>query len=235
MSPMDDRPSLAGGAAPACPEGRFWRFDLRQASDTGGTEPRLETLRVAAKTRFGVDDWIDETEVNGALTDLLTGFLGEPVTVGDHTTVDGTEYGYLLRVFFQTKPLRWGGRFGRRDLHRRGRPSRDDAAGRGGSLSADGRGRGELLDASVAACFGLALRFSWPSRCRPPRASLPSFFGNVPPAAVSSPGLTKPRNVPARPRKPAPWPPRGCVGRKCRWGTAIPSPSPLGSKPTKPK
>lgn len=42
-----------------------------------------------------------------ALTELLTGHAGEPVTVGDHTTVEGTECGYLLRVFFQTRPLMW--------------------------------------------------------------------------------------------------------------------------------
>ena len=41
------------------------------------------------------------------LTELLTSYLGEPVTVGDYTTDDGTEYGYLLRVFFQIKPLMW--------------------------------------------------------------------------------------------------------------------------------
>jgi hypothetical protein len=40
-------------------------------------------------------------------TELLTGHAGEPVTVGDRTTVDGTECGYLLRVFMQTRPLRW--------------------------------------------------------------------------------------------------------------------------------
>jgi hypothetical protein len=27
--------------------------------------------------------------------------------VGDYTTVDGTECGYLLRVFFQIRPLAW--------------------------------------------------------------------------------------------------------------------------------
>jgi hypothetical protein len=26
---------------------------------------------------------------------------------GGYTTEDGTEYGYLLRVFFQTEPLAW--------------------------------------------------------------------------------------------------------------------------------
>jgi hypothetical protein len=40
-------------------------------------------------------------------TELLTGHAGEPVTVGDRTTVDGTECGYLLRVFFQVRPLVW--------------------------------------------------------------------------------------------------------------------------------
>ncbi|MBV8401996.1 MAG: hypothetical protein JOZ17_25230 [Acetobacteraceae bacterium] len=33
--------------------------------------------------------------------------FNEPVTVGDYATVDGTECGYLLRVFFQTQPLMW--------------------------------------------------------------------------------------------------------------------------------
>jgi hypothetical protein len=42
-----------------------------------------------------------------ALTELLTSHAGEPVTVGDHTAVDGTECGSLLRVFFQTRPLLW--------------------------------------------------------------------------------------------------------------------------------
>jgi len=37
---------------------------------------------------------------------------GEPVTVGDHTTVDGTECSYLLRVFF--RPGSWRGRATRR-------------------------------------------------------------------------------------------------------------------------
>jgi hypothetical protein len=32
------------------------------------------------------------------------------VTVGGYTTEDGTEYGYLLRVFFQTEPLAWEAR-----------------------------------------------------------------------------------------------------------------------------
>ena len=86
---------------------RFWKFALRQRGDTAGTEPCLQALRVAAKGHFGMDDWMDETEVERDLTDLLTSFLGEPVTVGDYTTVDGTEYGYLLRVFFQIKPLMW--------------------------------------------------------------------------------------------------------------------------------
>ena len=27
--------------------------------------------------------------------------------MGGYTTVDGTECGYLLRVFFQTRPLAW--------------------------------------------------------------------------------------------------------------------------------
>ena len=36
---------------------------------------------------------------------MLAGHAGEPVTVGDYATVDGTECGYLLRVFFQTQPL----------------------------------------------------------------------------------------------------------------------------------
>jgi hypothetical protein len=83
--------------------------DARRPGDTAGTESRMETLRVAAKTRFRIDDWMDETEVERALTELLTGHAGEPVTVGDYTTVDGTECGYLLRVFFQTGPScgRW--------------------------------------------------------------------------------------------------------------------------------
>jgi hypothetical protein len=72
-----------------------------------GLKPRLKALRVAAKTRFRMDDWLDETEVERALTELLTGHAGEAVTVGDHATVDGTECGYLLRVFFQTRPLLW--------------------------------------------------------------------------------------------------------------------------------
>ena len=68
-----------------------------------GLKPRLRALRVAAKTRCQIDDWMDER----ALTELLTGHAGEPVTVGDYTTLDGTECGCLLRVFFQTRPLLW--------------------------------------------------------------------------------------------------------------------------------
>ena len=78
---------------------------MRKPGDTAGTEPRLQRLRVAAKTQFRMDDWMEETEVERMLTELLTGHAGEPVTVGDYTTVDGTECGYLLRVFFQTRPL----------------------------------------------------------------------------------------------------------------------------------
>jgi len=107
MSRADDRQGTGGAAAPGLPGGRFWRFDLRQAGDTAGTGLRLRALRVAAKTQFGMDDWMDETETERALTELLTGHAGEPVTVGDYTTVDGTECGYLLRVFFQTRPLMW--------------------------------------------------------------------------------------------------------------------------------
>ena len=108
MSQANDRPATGGVAAPGLlPEGRFWRFALRQPGDTAGTEPRLRALRVAAKTRFRMDDWMDETDVERALAELLTGHAGEPVTVGDYTTVDGTECGYLLRVFFQTRPLTW--------------------------------------------------------------------------------------------------------------------------------
>src|SRR5690349_12618422 len=50
---------------------------------------------------------MDEKDVERVLTELLTGYAGEPVTVGDYTIVDGTECGYLLRVFFQTRPLAW--------------------------------------------------------------------------------------------------------------------------------
>jgi hypothetical protein len=108
MRQADDRQGTGGVAAPGLlPEGRFWRFELRRPGDTAGTEPRLEALRVAARTRFRLDDWMDEADVERALTELLTGHAGEPVTVGDHATVDGTECGYLLRVFFQTRPLRW--------------------------------------------------------------------------------------------------------------------------------
>jgi hypothetical protein len=57
--------------------------------------------------------------------------------VGDYTTVDGTENSYLLRVFFQTRPLAWEVGVRRRDLHGRGATGRDDASGRGGTLSAD--------------------------------------------------------------------------------------------------
>jgi hypothetical protein len=41
---------------------------LRRPGDTAGTEPRLNALRVAAKTGFQVDDWMDETDVERALT-----------------------------------------------------------------------------------------------------------------------------------------------------------------------
>ena len=110
MSQTDDRPATGGVAAPGCPEERSWRFELRRpGGDAAGTEPRLRSLRVAAKRRFRMDDWMDETEVERALTELLTGHAGEPVTVGDYTTVDRTECGCLLRVFFQTRPLTWGG------------------------------------------------------------------------------------------------------------------------------
>ena len=79
---------------------------MRRPGDTTGTESRLETLRGAAKTRFRMDEWMGETDVERALAELLTGHAGEPVTVGDYdATVDGTECGYLLRVFFQTRPL----------------------------------------------------------------------------------------------------------------------------------
>jgi hypothetical protein len=107
MRRADGRRGTSGVAARGLPERRFWRFDLRQPGDTAGTEPRRETLRVAAKTRFGVDDWMDAADIERALAELLTGRAGEPVTVGDHATVDGTECGYLLRVFFQTEPLAW--------------------------------------------------------------------------------------------------------------------------------
>ena len=107
MSQADGRPATGGVAAPDCPEGRFWRFSLRRPGDTAGTGPRLQTLRVAAKTRFRMEDWMEETEVERALTGLLAGYAGEPVTVGGYTTVDGTECGYLLRVFFQARPLAW--------------------------------------------------------------------------------------------------------------------------------
>jgi hypothetical protein len=48
---------------------------------------------------------MDEAEVERTLTELLTGYADEPVTLGDYTAVDGTECGYLLRVFFQTRPV----------------------------------------------------------------------------------------------------------------------------------
>jgi hypothetical protein len=54
---------------------------------------------------------MDETEVERVLTELLTGHAGEPVTVGDYTTVDGTECGYLLRIFF-FRPDPWRGKWG---------------------------------------------------------------------------------------------------------------------------
>jgi hypothetical protein len=111
MSQAQNRPATGGAAAPGLPGGRFWRFDLRQAGDTAGTEPRWSALRVAAKTRFRADDWMDEAEVEAVLTELLTGHAGEPAMVGDYTTVDGTECGYLLRVFSQTQPLLWEVKF----------------------------------------------------------------------------------------------------------------------------
>ena len=64
-----------------------------------GLKPRQNALRVAAKTRFRMDG------AERVLTKLLSDYVDEPVTVGDYTTVDGTECGYLLRVFFQTRQV----------------------------------------------------------------------------------------------------------------------------------
>ena len=68
MSQADDRQATGGVAAPGLPGGRFWRFELRRPDDTAGTEPRLNALRVAAKTRFYMDEWMDEADVERALT-----------------------------------------------------------------------------------------------------------------------------------------------------------------------
>jgi hypothetical protein len=109
-------------------------LNCANSGDSAGTKPRLRSLRVAAKTRFRVDDWMDEAEVEAVLTELLMGHAGEPVTVGDHTTVDGTECGYLLRMFFQARPLLWEVELV--EVTYSGAGGRDDAAGRGGTLRA---------------------------------------------------------------------------------------------------
>ena len=114
-------------AAPSLPEGRFWRFELCRPGDTAGPEPRLRSLRVAAKTRFGMDDWMDEGEAERALTKLLTDYADEPVTVGDYATEDGTECGYLATGLLPDRTFGLGSQARGRDVHERGGAARHDA------------------------------------------------------------------------------------------------------------
>ena len=87
MRRADDRQATGGVAAPKCASGAL---NGAGPAIPPGLKPRLQTLRVAAKTRFRMDDWMNATEVERALTELLTGHAGEPVTVGDYTTVTGS-------------------------------------------------------------------------------------------------------------------------------------------------
>lgn len=43
--------------------------------------------------------------IGSGLWPIQASGFSELVTLGDHAAVDGTECGYLLRTFFQTRPL----------------------------------------------------------------------------------------------------------------------------------